>query len=79
MSLTMHFLDSQLEFVPENLGAVSDEQHERFHQGIQAMEERYKGVWNDSMMVIITGCCTVMIQPMHTSAYRMLNIFKFSF
>ena len=49
MSLKMHFLHSHLEFFPENLGAVSDEQGERFHQDIQAME-RYKGVWNEGMM-----------------------------
>ena len=42
MSVKMHFLHSHLEFFPENLGAVSDEQGERFHQDIQAMEERYK-------------------------------------
>ena len=50
MSLKMHFLHSHLDFFPENLGAVNDEQGERFHQDIQAMEERYKGVWNEGMM-----------------------------
>ena len=50
MSSKMHFLHSQLKFFPENLGAVSDEQGEKFHQDIQAMEERYKGVWNKGMM-----------------------------
>ena len=44
MSLKMHFLHSNLDFFPENLGAVSDEQGERFLQDIQAMEEKYKGV-----------------------------------
>ena len=42
MSLKMHFLHSHLDLFPENLGAVSDEQGERLHQDIQAMEERYK-------------------------------------
>ena len=50
ISLKMHFLHSHLDFFPENLGAVSDEQDERFHQDIQAMEERYKGIWNEGMM-----------------------------
>ena len=50
MSLKMHFLHSHLEFFPENLGAVSDELGKRFHQDIQTMEERYKGVWNEGMM-----------------------------
>ena len=39
-----HFLYLHLEFFPENLGAVSDEYGERFHQDIQAMEESYQGV-----------------------------------
>lgn len=50
MSLKVHFLHSHLEFFPENLGEVSDEQGERFHQDIKSMEERYQGFWNDSMM-----------------------------
>jgi hypothetical protein len=33
MSLKVHFLNSHLDFFPENLGAVSDEHGERFHQG----------------------------------------------
>ena len=49
MSLNMHFLHSHFDF-QENLGAVSDEQGERFHQYIQATEERYKGVWNEGMI-----------------------------
>ena len=50
MSLKLHFLHSHLKFFPENLGAVSDEQGERFHQDIQLMENRYQGFWNESMM-----------------------------
>ncbi|KAI6651868.1 Receptor-type tyrosine-protein phosphatase epsilon-like [Oopsacas minuta] len=42
MSLKLHFLHSHLDFFPENLGAVSDEQGERFHQDIQEMETRYQ-------------------------------------
>ena len=34
MSLKIHFLDSHLDFFPDNLGAVSDEHGERFHQDI---------------------------------------------
>lgn len=34
MSLKMHFLHSHLHFFPENLGDVSDEHGERFHQEI---------------------------------------------
>ena len=44
MSLKMHFLYSHLEFFPENLGAISDEQGKKFHQDTQAMKERYQQV-----------------------------------
>lgn len=50
MSLKMHFLDSHLDFFPENLGAVSDEHGERFHQEISAMEKRYQGRWSPRML-----------------------------
>ena len=45
-----HFLHSHLDFFPANLGAVSDEQGERFYQDIQAMEACYQGFWNEGMM-----------------------------
>jgi hypothetical protein len=50
MSLKIHFLDSHLDFFPENLGAVSDEHGERFHQAIYNMEKRYQGKWSLSML-----------------------------
>ena len=50
ISLEMHFLHSHLEFFPENLGAVGDEQGEKFCQDIHSMEKRYKGVWTEGMM-----------------------------
>jgi len=34
MSLKLHFLHSHIEFFSENLGAVSEEYGERFHQDI---------------------------------------------
>lgn len=43
MSLKMHFLHCHLDFFPCNLGEVSDEHGERFHQDISVMEERYFG------------------------------------
>ncbi|GBL96669.1 hypothetical protein AVEN_207826-1 [Araneus ventricosus] len=48
MRLKVHFLDSHLDYFPENLGAVSEEQGERFHQDIKEMERRYQGKWNVS-------------------------------
>ena len=50
MSLKMHFLHSHIDFFPENLGAVSDEHGERFHQDISVMESRYQGKWSASML-----------------------------
>ncbi len=38
ISLKVHFLDSHLDYFPENLGAVCEEQSERFHQDIKEME-----------------------------------------
>ena len=50
MSLKMHFLHSHLDFFPPNLGDVSDEHGERFHQDIKTMESRYQGKFNPTMM-----------------------------
>lgn len=50
MSLKIHMLDSHLDFFPSNLGAVSDEQGERFHQDISLMEKRYQGKWSPGML-----------------------------
>ena len=50
MSIKVHFLFSHLSSFPENLGSVSDEQGERFHQDIKIMEERYQGHWDVNMM-----------------------------
>jgi hypothetical protein len=47
MSLKVHHLD----FFPANLGTVSDQHGERFHQDISKMEKRYQGKWSLSMMV----------------------------
>lgn len=40
MSLKVHVLHSHLDFFAENLGDVSDEHGERFHQDISVMEKR---------------------------------------
>jgi len=50
MSLKVHFLHSHLDFFPENLGDVSEEHGERFHQDIATMERRYQGRWDTAMM-----------------------------
>lgn len=50
MNLKIHLLHSHLDVFPENLGDVSDEQGERFHQDIANMERRYQGRWDEAMM-----------------------------
>jgi len=50
MSLKTHFLESHLDFFPENLSKVSDKHGERFHQDIMAMEKRYQGMWTSRML-----------------------------
>ncbi|GBM59873.1 hypothetical protein AVEN_50458-1 [Araneus ventricosus] len=50
MNLKVHFLDSHLVSFPLNLGAVSEEQGERFHQDIKEMERRCQGKWNISVI-----------------------------
>ncbi|KAL4709541.1 hypothetical protein ACJJTC_007272 [Scirpophaga incertulas] len=37
-------------FFPENLGAVSDEHGERFHQQSSTMEKRYQGKWSSNIV-----------------------------
>jgi hypothetical protein len=51
MSLEVHFLDSHLDFFPKNLGAVSFEHGERFHQDISTIEKRYQGTLSPSMLI----------------------------
>ena len=43
MSLKIHFSHSHLDFFPANLGAVSEEHGEQFHQQISIMENIYQG------------------------------------
>ncbi|UYV83332.1 hypothetical protein LAZ67_23000605 [Cordylochernes scorpioides] len=46
----IHFLFSNLELFPDNLGAVINEHGERFHQYISSMEKRYQGKWSPGML-----------------------------
>jgi hypothetical protein len=55
MSLKVNLLNSHLDYFPANIGAVSEEHGERFHQDIKEMERRYQGSWNVSMMA--DYCC----------------------
>ena len=50
MSIKVHFQYSHINVFPSNLGAVSEEQDERFHQDIKAMERRYQNRRNINMI-----------------------------
>ena len=50
MSLKIHFLESHVDFFPENLGKFSDENGERFHQDIMFTEKRNQGKQTSSRL-----------------------------
>src|ERR1043165_8373694 len=50
MSLKVHFLMSHMDFFPDNMGSVSDEHGEIFHQDVSVMEKPYKGKWSPAML-----------------------------
>lgn len=56
MSTKMHFLNSHLDYFPNNCGDYSEEQGERFHQDIRMMEERYQGRWDINMLADYCWC-----------------------
>jgi hypothetical protein len=67
MTLKIHFLESHLDFFPENLGEVCDEQGERFHQDIMAMEKQYQRKWTSSMLA---ECCWTLKRDVPDAKYR---------
>jgi hypothetical protein len=50
MSPKIHYLHQHLDFFRENLGKISDEHGERFHQEIKSIEYRFQGK-NDANML----------------------------
>ena len=67
MSIKLHYLFSHLDYFPENLGDVSEEQGERFHQDIKIMEERYQGRWDAHMM---SDYCWTLIRDCAGQSYK---------
>ena len=51
MSLKLHFMDSHVEYFPENRGDYSKEQGERLRQDIKVMQQQYQGRENKNIMV----------------------------
>ncbi|KRY69512.1 hypothetical protein T4A_4447 [Trichinella pseudospiralis] len=56
MNLKLHFLNLHLDFFPQNLGNVGEEQGKRFHQDIKQMDQRYQGRWNVAMIADYCWC-----------------------
>jgi len=56
MSLKIHFLYSHLDFFPDNLGAVSDEHGEHFHQDISALKRGTRDRGVQECFLITVGC-----------------------
>ena len=50
MSVKVHFLHSHQDYFPENLGASSEEQGERFQQDKKVMVKRFQGKRNAGMI-----------------------------
>jgi hypothetical protein len=50
MSVKLQNFHSNLQFFTPNLGDVSEEHGERFHQDIEASDKRYQGRWDAAMM-----------------------------
>lgn len=61
MSLKIHMLFSHLEFFPENLGEVSDEHGEKFHQEMSDMEKRFKG--KPVVNMLAEYCWSIKLNP----------------
>lgn len=50
ISLKFYFLHSHIDYSPEKLGTVSEDQDEIFHQYMMEREKRYQGKWNISLI-----------------------------
>ena len=73
MSIKLHYLSSHLDYFPENLGDVSEEQEERFQQDIRTMEQKYQGRWN--LWQIITGHLSVIAMSKAIAGNHMSELF----
>lgn len=67
MSLKLHFLHSHLDFFPDNMGSVSDEHGERFHQDVAAFEKRFQGRWEPAMLA---DYCWSLLRDTPASKYK---------
>ena len=68
MALKIHILQFHLDFFPENLGAVSNEHGEKFHQSIAEIEKRYLGKW--SVNALVDYCWSLMTDEQNAHRRR---------
>ena len=69
MSIKLHYLYSHIDTFPENLGSMSNEQGEQFHQDSKEMEIRYQGRWDAAMMA--DYCWSLKRDIVHVAHSRM--------
>jgi len=69
-SLKIHFLHSRLDFFLLNLGGVSDEHGERFHQAISTTDKRYAGKLCQKMLAYY---CWKLTEEMSIASYRQMS------
>jgi hypothetical protein len=50
MSIKLHFLNAHVDYFPGNVGQMSEEQGERFHQELKDFEKRYHGKISSSIL-----------------------------
>jgi len=67
MSLKIHFLHLHLDFFPPNIGVVSDEHGERFHQNVMEIDRRYQGKWAKN---ILANFCWTMVRDNDDHLYK---------
>jgi hypothetical protein len=67
MSLNIYCLHPHLDVFPPNLGTVSDEHEEKFHQDISIMEKICAGKWSQK---VLADCCWNLSEEMSTDSYK---------
>ena len=72
MSLKLHFMDSHLNFFPENKCDVSDEHGKRFYQEISEMECRFKGKPSPSLLA---DYCWTLVREIFLRLYRQVRMY----
>lgn len=72
MSIKIHYLHSHLDYFTHNLGHLSDECRERFHEDIKTMEDGYQYKWDTNM---IAENCWGLMRDSKNSSRKLLNRF----